>query len=59
MEYIKITAEELRRKLTDVFVGIWSGGSYEVTRNGRPVARIVPVPPEEPADDGERLAGSG
>lgn len=57
MEYTQITAEYLRRRLTDVLIGLWQGGSYEVTKNGRPVARIVPMP-VEPAD-GERLAGDG
>lgn len=65
MEYIQIPSERLRRSMPKVFAQVEGGGkSFEVTSNGRPVARIVPVDDHaadeiENADRQVELADSG
>jgi len=47
METIEITSKELRRRLSEVLGATEYGRkTYVVTKNGRPVAQIVPVAEE-------------
>ena len=44
MEKIHVTAKELRRRLAEVLSATEYGGKvYVVTKNGRPVAQIMPL----------------
>lgn len=60
MEYLQISSEQLRRSMPEVFARVVGGGhSYEVTRHGRPVFRIVPIEgaEQDPAKNEQRATG--
>lgn len=53
-----LSSQELRDRLPEILARVRvSRESFVVTHYRRP-ALIISPPPEEPADDGERLAGN-
>ena len=42
-----VSAAEANRRFSQLLRGVREGDSYVVTSHGRPVARIVPVSPDE------------
>jgi prevent-host-death family protein len=47
----QVGAYDAKTRLAELLAAVEGGASYVITRHGRPVARLLPVMPAEPARD--------
>jgi prevent-host-death family protein len=56
MSMESVGADEAKTHLTELLDRVACGEEIQITRDGRPVARLVPEPPEEMTDIGAVVA---